>query len=72
ALGQCGSSDSVAFLRQTLIGSRWGLHLRQTAQMRGAAMALRLLGIPEAQQVLEEASRSYRPHVRRTVKQALA
>jgi len=72
ALGQCGSSRSVEFLRQTLIGRRWSLRFRQSAQMRGAAVALRLLKIPEAQRVLDEALRSFRPHVRQIVKQELS
>jgi HEAT repeat protein len=70
ALGKCGSSRSVPFLRKTLMNLEWMAGLRQSAYRKGAALALVALKIPEAQQVIEKAGRSIRPGLRRIAREA--
>ncbi len=67
ALGKCGSSRSVPFLRETLLRGQWMPGFWRSAQRRGAAIALKTLGIPEAEQVLKDAGRSLFPGLRRIV-----
>jgi HEAT repeat protein len=70
-LGQCGSTRSVPFLRRVLFRHGWMPRFWKAAQRRGAAIALREAGIDEARQVLDDASRSLFPGVRRTARQAM-
>jgi hypothetical protein len=67
-LGQCGSSRSIPFLRRTLLGWGWMPTFWRAAHRNGAAMALSILGMKEARQVLEDAGRSLYPSVRRIVR----
>jgi hypothetical protein len=71
ALGQCGSPRSIPFLRQVLHRRGWMPRFWKAAQRRGAAIALSVMGINEAQHVLEEASHSLFPSVKRTARQAM-
>jgi hypothetical protein len=70
-LGQCGSIRSVPFLRRVLFRHGWMPRFWKTAHRRGAAIALREAGIDEARQVLEDASHSLYPGVRREAKRAI-
>ncbi len=67
-LGQCGSSRSIPFLRRTLLGWGWMPTFWRAAHRNGAAMALSILGMKEARQVLENAGRCLYPSVRRIVR----
>jgi HEAT repeat protein len=70
-LGRCGSPRSIPFLRQTLIGRGLMRDLRSSAYRQGAALALQAMRIKGAQQVLEEASRSLKPGVRRIARKIM-
>ena len=70
-LGRCGSPRSIPFLRQTLLGRSWMPDLRSSAYRQGAALALKALSIKGAQQVLEDASRSLKPGVRRIARKVM-
>ncbi len=70
ALGKCGSSRSVPFLRKTLMNLEWMGGLGKSAYREGAALALVALRISEARQVIEEAGRSIRPGLRRIAREA--
>ena len=70
-LGRCGSERSIPFLRQTLFGKSWLPDLRSPAYRQGAALALKALGIKGAQKVLEDASRSLKPGVRRIARKVM-
>jgi hypothetical protein len=70
-LGQCGSARSVPFLRRVLFRYGWMPRFWKAAHRRGAAIALREAGINEARHVLEDASHSLYPAVRRTAVRAI-
>ncbi len=70
-LGRCGSPRSIPFLRQTLLGRGWMPDLRSSAYRQGAALALQAMRIKGAQQVLEDASRSLKPGVRRIARKVI-
>ncbi|MEE9120547.1 MAG: HEAT repeat domain-containing protein [Syntrophobacteria bacterium] len=70
-LGRCGSPRSLPFLRQTLLGRAWLPDLRSSAYRQGAALALQAMRIKGAQQVLEDASRSLKPGVRRIARKVM-
>lgn len=70
-LGRCGSPRSLPFLRQTLLGRAWLPDLRSSAYRQGAALALQAMRIKGAQQVLEDASRSLKPGVRRIARKVV-
>jgi hypothetical protein len=70
-LGRCGSPRSIPFLRQTLLGRSWIPDLRSSAYRQGAALALQAMRIKGAQQVLEDASRSLKPGVRRIARKVM-
>ncbi|MCG6915982.1 MAG: HEAT repeat domain-containing protein [Deltaproteobacteria bacterium] len=57
-LGRCGSPRSIPFLRKTLLGRGWLPSLQKFSYRQGAAFALQSMGTKEAQEVLEEASKS--------------
>ncbi|MEJ2431439.1 MAG: hypothetical protein P8075_21360, partial [Deltaproteobacteria bacterium] len=70
ALGRCGSSLSVPFLSRILMNRGWNSFMG-TGKLNfreGAAIALALLNIPEAKDVLQKASKSRF----RVIKKALA
>ena len=70
-LGRCGSPRSIPFLRRTLLGRGWMRDLRNSAYRQGAALALKAMRIKGAQQVLEDASRSLKPGVRRIARKVM-
>ncbi|MEJ2235499.1 MAG: HEAT repeat domain-containing protein [Syntrophobacterales bacterium] len=70
-LGRCGSRRSVPFLRRTLFGKSWLPDLRSPAYRQGAAFALKAIRAKEAQQVLDDASRSLKPSVRRIARKVM-
>jgi hypothetical protein len=70
-LGRCGSPRSIPFLRQTLLGRGLMRDLRSSAYRQGAALALQAMRIKGAQQVLEDASRSLKPGVRRIARKIM-
>jgi HEAT repeat protein len=70
-LGRCGSRRAVPFLRRTLFGKSWLPDLRSPAYRQGAAFALKAIKAKEAQQVLEDASRSLKPGVRRIARKVM-
>jgi hypothetical protein len=57
-LGRCGSPHSIPFLRKMLLGRGWLPSLQKLSYRQGAAFALQSIGTKEAQEVLEEASKS--------------
>ena len=63
-LGKCGSLRSVPFLTKTLLHRKWMAIFKKSAYREGAALALVALKIPEAQQVIEAAGRSFYPGLR--------
>jgi hypothetical protein len=69
-LGDCGSLRSVPFLSTTLLRRKWMAGFKKSAYREGAALALVALKIPEAQQVIESASRSFHPGLRRIAREA--
>jgi hypothetical protein len=71
ALGKCGSSRSVPFLRETLLRGQWMPGFWRSTQRRGAAIALKTLEIPEAEQVLKDAGRSLFPGLRSIVSKVI-
>jgi hypothetical protein len=71
ALGKCGSPRSVPFLRRILFRQGWMPRFWKVARRRGAAIALSTMGTDEARHVLEDASRSFYPSVRREAKRAI-
>lgn len=54
ALGRCGSSRSVPWLRETLLSRRWLPGKKRVARRNAARIALEELEIPQAKSVLEE------------------
>jgi hypothetical protein len=69
-LGKCGSARSIPFLSKTLLHRKWLAGLRKSAYREGAALALAVLKIPEARQVIEAAGRSFHPGLRRIARKA--
>lgn len=70
-LGRCGSPRSIQFLRKTLLGRVWLPSFRKSAYRQGAAFALEVMGVKGAQEVLEDASRSFYPSVRRIARKIM-
>ncbi len=70
-LGRCGSPHSIPFLRKTLLGRGWLPSFRKSAYRQGAAFALEVMGVKGAQEVLEDASRSFYPSVRRIARKIM-
>ncbi len=63
-LGKCGSLRSVPFLSKILLHRKWLAGFKKSAHREGAALALVALKIPEAQQIIETAGRSFHPGLR--------
>lgn len=72
-LGLCGSRVSVNFLAQVLTGKPLLGLVRGSdpTHRRGAALALQLLSLPDANHILAQARRSPFPHVRLAVKRPM-
>jgi hypothetical protein len=58
ALGRCGSSHCLPYLQQTLLHRGWMPAFWMNAHRKGAAVALKRLGLKEARDILEKAGRS--------------
>ncbi len=70
-LGRCGSPRSIPFLRKTLLGSGWLPSFKKSSYQQGAAYALQVMGLEESQEVLENASRSFYPSVKRLARKVM-
>lgn len=73
SLGLCGSSRSIPFLKQRLMGRAWSdtLSFGTSPHRQGAAIALAALGTEDADKILEDASRSLFPGIRRAYQGAV-
>lgn len=71
AIGQCGSFRSVPFLRKVLLRWGWIPGFGRSVHRQGAVVALIGLGTEEAQEILEKASQSLFPSVRRAYRKAV-
>jgi hypothetical protein len=73
ALGKCASHESVAFLEKQLFDWKYLplIDLRKSLHRQGAALALIELQTPDAKQIVNKASRSFYPPIRRAHKKAL-
>jgi hypothetical protein len=71
ALGRCGSSRSIPFLRETLLEKGWLSRVRGSTRRQAAAIALRELDLDEAREILEAAAHSPNPGVRDAVRAVL-
>lgn len=71
ALGGCGSSRCIPFLRRMLLDRGWIPGFGRSMHRQGAVIALNTLGMVEAKQILEKASRSIFPSVRRAYRKAM-
>ena len=74
ALGKCGSSRSIPYLRATLEERSWWeiFDIGGSPHRRGAAVALAELKIPEADKILQQATRSFFPHIKRAARSAIS
>lgn len=74
ALGSCGSTSSVPFLREILLGRGWDLFKKseKTILREGAANALALLDNQEALDILQTASKSKFKVIRLACQRAMA
>ncbi len=70
ALGKCGSSRSINFLKETLEELSWWeiFSLRKTPHRRGAALALSELNLAEANKILDDAAGSFFPPTKRAAR----
>jgi HEAT repeat protein len=74
ALGKCGSTRSIPFLKATLEERSWWeiFSIGGSPHRRGAALALAGLKIPEADKILMQATRSLFPHIKRAARLAIS
>ena len=74
ALGKCGSSRSIPFLEATLKERSWWeiFDIAGSPHRRGAAVALAELKIPEADEILMQATRSFFPLINRAARKAIS
>jgi hypothetical protein len=74
ALGKCGSSRSIPFLKATLNKRSWWeiFDIGGSPHRRGSAVALAELNIPEADEILMQATRSFFPHIKRAARRAIS
>jgi HEAT repeat protein len=72
SLGALRAEQTVELLKDALYSGEWWTPIRTAEMRRTAAVALRQIGSPGAQRVLEEASTSGPRGVRNAVKAALA
>jgi hypothetical protein len=68
ALGRCGQTQAIPFLRDTLLRGGWISRFRISALRGYAALALTELGTDKAKQVLEEGSQSWFPGIRSSIR----
>ncbi|MGB5422021.1 MAG: hypothetical protein WBN03_07665 [Desulfobacterales bacterium] len=70
-LGKCGTTASIAYLKNALLKGGLISRFRASARRKGAAIALMELGSEKARQVLLEASRSGFPGIRNVAQSIL-
>jgi hypothetical protein len=70
ALGKCGSSRSIPFLKETLEEWSWWeiFSFSKSPHRRGAALALSELNLAEADKTLDEAAGSFFPPIKRAAR----
>ena len=70
ALGKCGSSRSINFLKETLEELSWWeiFRLSKSPHRRGAALALSELNLAEADKILDNAAGSFFPPTKRAAR----
>jgi HEAT repeat protein len=74
ALGKCGSTRSIPFLKATLEQRSWWeiFAIGRSPHRWGAALALAELKIPEADEILRQATHSFFPHIKRAARRAIS
>ncbi|GBC63396.1 hypothetical protein DENIS_4390 [Desulfonema ishimotonii] len=73
ALGKCGSSACIPFLRQMLLGQWWHHYLGKDSPMERQGAALALMALEETEEsveILEKAARSPFPNIRAAYRKA--
>ena len=68
ALGRCGKTEAIPFLRDTLLRGSWISRFRVSVLREYAALALTELGTDKAKQILEEGSQSWFPGIRSSIR----
>ncbi len=68
ALGRCGKTEAIPFLRDTLLRGGWISRFRVSPLREYAALALTELGTDKAKQILEEGSQSWFPGIRSSIR----
>jgi len=68
ALGRCGQTEAIPFLRDTLLRGSWISRFRISVLREYAALALTELGTDKAKQILEEGSQSWFPGIRSSIR----
>jgi len=68
ALGRCGKTEAIPFLRDTLLRGGWLSRFRVSALREYAALALTELGTDKAKQILVEGSQSWFPGIRSSIR----
>ncbi len=68
ALGRCGKTEAIPFLRDTLLRGGWISRFRVSVLREYAALALTELGTDRAKQILEEGSQSWCPGIRSSIR----
>ena len=70
ALGKCGSSRSIPFLKETLEEWSWWeiFSFSKSPHRRGAALALSELNLAEADKILDDAAGSFFPPIKRAAR----
>ena len=73
ALGQCGSAESIPFLKRILFETNFKNMVQKNTAVhkKGAALSLAALQLPEAKRVLKKGKRSLLPSIRNSCKSAL-
>jgi HEAT repeat protein len=74
ALGKCGSTRSIPFLKATLEQRSWWeiVTIGRSPHRWGAAVALAELKIPEADEILRQATHSFFPPIKRAASSAIS
>ncbi|GEM_PF-4342272 len=74
ALGKCGSSHCLPFLKEMLLNSAWKDTINRTRAIhrKGAARALALMGTPASEEILRKGLASMAPNVRKACRAAMA
>ncbi len=73
ALGQCGSVESIPFLKRILFETNFRNMVQKNTVVhkKGAALSLAALQLPEAKRLLKKGKKSFLPSIRNSCKTAL-